>query len=86
MMIERYPQFINVFTMAETAILEWRRGLTILIGISAISGGATASATQSIVEPTFEAEVRPIFRAYCFDCHGATDEKEGGLDLRLVKF
>ena len=36
--------------------------------------------------PTFEADIRPIFRAHCFDCHGATDEKKGGLDLRLVRF
>lgn len=36
--------------------------------------------------PTFEKDVRPIFRAHCFDCHGATDHREGGLDLRLVRF
>ena len=35
---------------------------------------------------TFEQHIRPILRAHCFDCHGATDEKEGGLDLRLVRF
>ncbi len=34
----------------------------------------------------FEADIRPILRAHCFDCHGATDGKEGGLDLRLVRF
>lgn len=32
---------------------------------------------------TFEQDIRPIFKAYCLDCHGATDEPEGGLDLRL---
>ena len=36
-------------------------------------------------EPTFERHIRPILREYCFDCHGATDKKEGGLDLRLVR-
>jgi len=36
--------------------------------------------------PQFEADVRPIFREYCFDCHGATDKLEGKLDLRLVRF
>ncbi|MBV09950.1 MAG: hypothetical protein CMN21_12120 [Rubinisphaera sp.] len=36
--------------------------------------------------PYFETEIRPILREYCFDCHGATDELEGGLDLRLVRF
>ncbi len=35
---------------------------------------------------TFERDVRPIFRAHCFDCHGATEELKGGLDLRLVRF
>lgn len=32
---------------------------------------------------TFEQHVRPIFKTYCFDCHGSEDEVEGGLDLRL---
>jgi hypothetical protein len=36
-------------------------------------------------ELTFEKDVRPIFRAHCFDCHGAGEELEGGLDLRLVR-
>ncbi|MEZ6134499.1 MAG: PSD1 and planctomycete cytochrome C domain-containing protein [Pirellulaceae bacterium] len=34
---------------------------------------------------TYEEHIRPIFRAHCFDCHGATDEFQGGLDLRLVR-
>lgn len=37
-------------------------------------------------EPTFERHIRPILRQHCFDCHGATDTKEGNLDLRLVRF
>lgn len=37
-------------------------------------------------ELTFEKDIRPIFRAHCFDCHGATDEMQGQLDLRLVRF
>ncbi|GAB5444596.1 MAG: hypothetical protein Fues2KO_49450 [Fuerstiella sp.] len=35
---------------------------------------------------SFERDIRPIFRAHCFDCHGATEEVEGSLDLRLVRF
>ena len=35
---------------------------------------------------SFERDVRPIFRTHCFDCHGATEDLEGGLDLRLVRF
>ena len=37
-------------------------------------------------ELTFERHIRPILRQFCFDCHGATDKKEGNLDLRLVRF
>ena len=36
---------------------------------------------------TFERDIRPIFRAHCFDCHGASIEStKGGLDLRLTRF
>ncbi len=35
---------------------------------------------------TFERHIRPILREYCLDCHGGTDEKQGNLDLRLVRF
>ena len=34
---------------------------------------------------TFERDVRPIFKAQCFQCHGEEKELKGGLDLRLVK-
>jgi len=34
---------------------------------------------------TYEADIRSIFREHCFDCHGAEDEKQGGLDLRQVR-
>ncbi len=35
---------------------------------------------------SFEREIRPILRAHCLDCHGATEKMEGELDLRLVRF
>ena len=35
---------------------------------------------------TFEADVRPILKAYCLDCHGASEKMQGGLDLRLKRF
>lgn len=38
------------------------------------------------VSPTFENQVRPILRELCLDCHGATENPEGNLDLRLVRF
>ncbi len=34
---------------------------------------------------TFEKDIRPILRAHCLDCHGATDDLKGGLDLRQVR-
>ncbi len=33
-----------------------------------------------------ERDIRPIFKEHCFDCHGAAEKVEGGLDLRLVRF
>jgi hypothetical protein len=32
---------------------------------------------------TFEADIRPILKTHCFQCHGESGEKKGGLDLRL---
>jgi hypothetical protein len=35
---------------------------------------------------TFEKDVRPIFKAYCLDCHGGGEALKGHLDLRLTRF
>ncbi len=35
---------------------------------------------------TFETHVRPIFKAYCWQCHGEEDEPKGALDARLARF
>ena len=43
--------------------------------------GVTTAPEKAAV--SFEAQVRPILRAYCFDCHGGNEQPEGGLDLRL---
>ncbi|RUL85364.1 DUF1553 domain-containing protein [Tautonia sociabilis] len=48
----------------------------------AVSGGETGASDP----PTFERDVRPIFKAYCLDCHGGEEELKGGLDLRLRRF
>src|SRR5205807_3291029 len=32
---------------------------------------------------SFETHARPLFKAYCFDCHGEGEKLRGGLDLRL---
>lgn len=42
--------------------------------------------TSQAVDPTFEEHVRPIFKAYCFECHGESDKPKGGLDVRLKRF
>lgn len=44
------------------------------------------AATASLLadEPlSYEADVRPIFKTHCFQCHGEGGELSGGLDLRL---
>jgi mono/diheme cytochrome c family protein len=33
--------------------------------------------------PGFNADIRPLFKAYCTECHGEADKPKGGLDLRL---
>src|SRR5215831_11971839 len=48
--------------------------------IVATHAGLAARADQP---PTFERDVRPIFKAYCLDCHGGGEKLEGNLDLRL---
>jgi hypothetical protein len=47
--------------------------------------GSPAGATEPNAL-TFEQDIRPLFRAHCYDCHGASEDVEGGLDLRLVRF
>lgn len=44
---------------------------------------AAANPTKVPDQPTFEHDVRPIFKAFCFDCHGEAKTPKGGLDLRL---
>ncbi|MEM7232519.1 MAG: DUF1549 domain-containing protein, partial [Planctomycetota bacterium] len=48
-------------------------------------GSRTVAADSATVKLTFERDVRPILKIACFHCHGEFGEKEGGLDLRLVR-
>jgi len=63
----------------------WLPVCSIVASLCAFLCAAPMSAAEP-APPTFESDIRPIFRTHCFDCHGATDEKQGGLDLRLVRF
>ncbi|HEX4610656.1 MAG TPA: PSD1 and planctomycete cytochrome C domain-containing protein [Urbifossiella sp.] len=41
------------------------------------------AAAQTPRPPAFNADIRPILKAYCTDCHGESERPKGGLDLRL---
>jgi mono/diheme cytochrome c family protein len=63
-------------------MLRLRRSWNGLVALLVVTGYSVAAASP----PSFERDVRPIFKAYCLDCHGATDERKGNLDLRLKRF
>ncbi len=41
---------------------------------------------DAVPEVSFERDIRPIFKAACFQCHGEEGVKEGELDVRLTRF
>ena len=55
----------------------------IAIGVSLTTSMRADEAKEKT--PTFERDVRPIFKAYCLDCHGGGAELKGKLDLRLAR-
>ena len=51
-----------------------------------IAAVTMADAARGAENPTsLEKDVRPIFKAMCFQCHGEEDKPKGKLDLRLVR-
>jgi mono/diheme cytochrome c family protein len=55
----------------------------IALALVSLSGVISAEAGEAL---SFERDVRPIFKAYCLDCHGGGETLKGGLDLRLKRF
>lgn len=53
-----------------------------IVLVIALAGGSSRAADVS-PKLDFEHHVRPIFKAYCFECHGEGEKLRGGLDLRL---
>lgn len=58
--------------------------IDLIIALALVTTAASLGLAEEL-RPTFEKDIRPIFRAHCFDCHGASEELKGGLDLRLVR-
>ncbi len=75
--MNRFPFILNKLSdsIRQVAL----RVSLLLTWISSASGGPLSG------ELTFEKHVRPIFKAMCFHCHGDEEEKEGELDVRLVR-
>ena len=53
--------------------------------VLALTASTTALAADRPPQVSFERDVRPIFKAACFQCHGEEGNAEGGLDVRLVR-
>ena len=45
----------------------------------------TIQAGETSTPIVFETDVRPIFKAFCFECHGEGESLRSGLDLRLKR-
>lgn len=62
-------------------------GLGILaFSLSAVPTASAAPASSSKATSktiTFEKDIRPILKAFCFDCHGEGEKLKSGMDLRL---
>jgi mono/diheme cytochrome c family protein len=59
------------------------RPTVLALALLASFAAAPAPAAAPDDPPTFNAQVRPILKAYCLECHGEAAAPKGGLDLRL---
>ena len=59
--------------------------LRLVAPLLAVAIGSASPADEPVAEspPGFNADIRPIFQAYCTECHGEGEKPKGGLDLRL---
>ncbi len=57
--------------------------LAVVVFAAGFVGASAAVAGEML---TFEKDIRPIFKAYCLDCHGGGESLKGRLDLRLKRF
>ena len=86
-----YAEGLRKYLSLLQSALRFRNFLVLtvwLLPMSLAEVVAGADATENIqpeAEITFEKQVRPILKAYCFDCHGG-EETHGGLDLRQRRF
>src|SRR5436190_24157935 len=62
------------------------RAATLLAVVAVLLATGPALAVDPAKAPAFNADVRPIFKAYCTECHGEAEKPKGGLDLRLRRF
>ena len=56
-----------------------------LLAIVALIGLALTAPVRASDAPSFEADVRPIFKTHCFHCHGEEPKLKGKLDLRFAR-
>lgn len=59
------------------SVLKW--AATVLLGAAPF----TAFGANAPTEVFYERDVRPIFKAHCFHCHGEGGVRKAGVDLRL---
>ncbi|MGA0437668.1 MAG: c-type cytochrome domain-containing protein, partial [Limisphaerales bacterium] len=71
---------LNILRHHKHTCLVWSLVCVICFHVSILGGEASSESSL-----TYERDIRPIFKAMCFHCHGEDDHREGGLDLRLVR-